>query len=183
MIVRSKEEMFLRLQAGEFGNHLRSWLRLSRWSKVPDSEKPETVAIRHLRPDVPPFFNLRTEKDIENALKKIDEMGRSWEECVFYEMANHDVCNFQGQYQNKDKRILEYSLTPGITLKEASSNFKLAENYAAKFILDDLLDPADAEWLETLHRRYPGHVVEFSNFRYPVGPERRCMIIWEVRDY
>lgn len=80
--------------------------------------------------------------------------------------------------------VLEYSTTPGLTMREAHPSFTKVEGLRATMLLKEKLEPKDVDNLWWILDQYPTAVVEFTTYRYWIGSVPRSnTVIWEVRDY
>jgi hypothetical protein len=187
--VNSKKDMFKRLQAGEFGNHVRMWS----WPHYTDAymngeRLPEAMGLRCTLPNVPFLCPLRSYHEVKDAISQHYERGLGTERFVISEACPDDLLTIQGDYV-EDPYVetptptLAFSTVKGLTNRQASANFNTAKGLSARIILQDYLEPDDYDWLVTLSKRYPAHVIEFSNFSVQLGNLQRHMVIWEVRNY
>lgn len=80
--------------------------------------------------------------------------------------------------------MLYFSTTPDLTMRAAFQE-ELRELFGPPVvpILRMILDTRSSENLERLYDMYPGHVIEFSVFKRPVGILGWNTIFWEVKRY
>jgi len=188
--------MLRRLEAGEFGNCLRTWL--NPWQV--DSSYLGLVGIRAKRlGGHGPFCTDMTLGEAIKTWQAWVSTGVRESDLYISEAPPHHLLTIAGEVSEEAGAwTLCYSHRP-LPMRQAfreeeaeaiSSGVLIADHHfkegllLPRLYLQKFLDPPSFRWLDELLWRYPGHVVEFSTFSCDIGVvPRRNTIIWEVRKY
>lgn len=172
--ITNKKQMYELLNAGVFGNRGESWGSLEEFlgSNPTDQFK---YAIRSLVPGGKFLQPLTVEQVVQN-----------WSiECANISVVQpHDKLTIQGElYHDGITTHLRWT-TYQDCMRDA---FKVCEQInkglSVWFVLRAFMDEQSIDRLIDLSNCYPGHVIEFSHYKIPVGVEPYRLIIWEVRKY
>lgn len=175
-----KAEMYRSFDAGYFGNRVRYWR--SREEIEQDSYRGLFSIRSKVRANPVALYEIPYAK-LDEAIARLPHSHRN-PGLLFFETPPHHKNVIQGEVLRHYDLVLEYTRAPGPMRHAFAAERLVAHGITAKLILQDRLDPADYDDLMRLLELYPGHVVEFSTFRIPVGtvPGRKT-VVWEVRFY
>ncbi len=166
----SKQEFYGRYRLREFGNMPSSWeskdsLRESGFSGTVTA-RPKIAGGKCLY-----------------CLSVAEAIDLDWD--AFYnESMPDDFLRIQGAvYRGESGIEMDYSLHPGMTMRDAMRKPLNASGSPVRLILESLLFPASCDDVFELLELYDG-VVEFGAYSRTVGylPNRNT-VIWEVRNY
>ena len=177
----TKAKMYAALLGGRLGNHAMAWDSLEALAASPyrghvslrAKDVANPVRLYHLKFD-----------DVPGAVAGLPEAQHA-AELVFSESPPDAERTLQGEVMRGvgGRLALTYSYYPAPMRLAFEKETLHAFGLVADLLLRAHLDPCDRDWLMTLLDDYPGHVIEFSGFRVPVGVLRRRMLVWEVRLY
>jgi len=176
--VLTKDDMYERWQAMEFGNRPRSWESFEEWNA--DWTYMGPVAIRYCEPDSKrKAYGVRVGK----VLDTLRELGGEISKYRFSEQSNLDDVVIQGELTDIYGGVLLSYTHANKPMSKVRDTLIDVRGSAAMATLDRWLDPCDAEDLRYLLASYPRHVIEFGSYRRPFGVCHRRMCVWEVRKY
>jgi hypothetical protein len=179
--ITTKDEMYRRMQAGEFGNRPRMWNSLA---ELYASGYQGLVSLRCRRISDPYRRYHVPLAEIESLLRaeRPDKIDAG---LVFSEAPDDTQRTIQGELQELPGGLaLTYSLVRAPMRDAFDVDRRHAQGLTAKLLLSHYLYPPDLEHLYQLLERWPDHVIEFSAFRIPIGVEPGSrMFVWEVRAY
>lgn len=171
--VLNKVSMIRRLAAGEFGNTLRSWPSMQ---ALEASDYRGFVYIRPRRIS-------STRKPYEIPFHKLYDQQLE-EGDTFYEAPPNETRVLQGELMESERGLYLHFSTSKLPLRPA---LMIAGDHAAGVrslvILRSMTQVASFDRLMDLLARYPGHVIEFTEFRERIGTEHEHLVVWEVRKY
>ncbi len=172
LVVLDTKRKFYSAQAkGLTGNALYVWHSVEEWRA---SGYGGPVALRSTTPGgkFMPFITLA-------AIRRTFVAGQH----MICAHAPDDYLTIQGEMQRSTSYLdLHYSTVPGLTMREALPKYgKHTSGLMALHLLRSHADAASYDDLWDLLDTYPGAVIEFSTYPFPVGRCNRNTIIWEVR--
>ena len=180
--VLSKPQMYRRLLAGEFGNRGECWFDLNEfWEATREHAESVRYAIRTLRPGGPFIQPLTRTVAMVKALQMR-------EACNVSVCQPHEKLTIQGELDFGPGSFppwpkLRYSYAKDCMRDAWKIHEANVAGLAARTLLKQHLDIDSYDRLMDLGEHYPGHVVEFSHYRVPVGVEPHRLVIWEIRKY
>jgi hypothetical protein len=166
---------------GEFGNKGPNWDTLEEWiiSWIPNRQG--LIHIRNREPGGATYYNVKP-KDVGELWRRL---GCSWRTHYLAEMAPTEKTLFQGEVQLQPGGLALYYTTVALPMRDALRQ----ESHSVKGIISNcllrrFLCPNSHDWLMTLLRRYPDHVIEFSSYSTNWGTLPNFnTVFWEVRNY
>lgn len=182
----TKEDMYRRWMAMEFGNRPQAWHTYSDWDV---SGYTGPVSLRYSEPD-----STRKVYDVQprNVLLAMHYLGGDPAQYRISEHLPDEEATFRGELTTDVKGLwllwgtgsamanLRGPLGPTCRGEGGPAR---AEGMDALGLLKRHLDPVDREDLMGLVKDYPDHTIEFSAYRRRVGVCNRRMVVWEVRKY
>lgn len=179
--VLSKEDMYRRLRAGEFGNTQKMWETLPGWLDDIHPDDPRLWMVRSLRAGGPYRPNVPT-VDLPAAFAEIAAVvGVSL--CNITPMIPDADAVLRGElYDSPTGLVLHAVLGGGEPWRKAMNRARPFGGVVARRVMEHFMTPASYDDVWELLDRFRGHVIEIGVYRYHVGTlEHRNCIIWEVR--
>lgn len=189
--VLTKQDMYRRWMAGEFGNAIKCWMSVDEFERdlaAGEWPKERRVALRYSGPaggspicdyDIHPSDVRRRGEEL-CALHKAefsrlvvndsDDEGNG-------RTIQGEVCRIGGPW------FLRFTQHHAKMREAFKHDERVARGLEAKLLLDHYMDPNAREWLDHLMETYPDHVVEFTCLNNPCGTHGWNTIFWECRYY
>lgn len=187
---------------GAFGNHLRQWNTLRELS---ESSFDGLLMLRFRKADGPVKKDLTLYEAIDTTHELVRHGKWRYEDIYYNEvLENQDVLvaiqdvlvaiqgelmRNHGEYWARTGQFglhLTYSTKPMRMREAMRANPQRALRLQAKMLLQQHLDPYSYDEIMELLDLYPGHIIEFTCCKRPVGSmanRGRNTIVWEVRKY
>ncbi len=182
--VLTKDDMYRRWTAGEFGNKPRSWMS---FAELAASGFDGSVTIRYREASSPYVRYSVPVGEVPLRLDEFCQRGANRELFTFNESMPDEYVSLQGEFlqntQVSGPWYLHYSTQPGKMRDVLIGSGQHAYGLETKIILLRYMDTDSYEWLQELADLYPEHVVEFSTYSQKVGDLRQNTVFWEVRNY
>lgn len=184
--VNSKQDMYKRLAAGEFGNTIEQWFDLSRWSAL----APANIGwwgIRSQVPGGPCFLNVRRE-DVPDAVRRVESEGYAYNISMMIDKVV--TVRLWAEVMRTAGGLYLYGVAdPGEKFGPTASWRREMPTAGREWfgsvageVLRTLLNSNSYEDLMILLDNYPDHVVEFSACEQCIGVVAgRNAVVWEVR--
>jgi len=175
--VLTKEDMYERWMAMEFGNRPRAWGSYVDW--VCD-EYDGPVALRYCEPN---SDRKAYGVDRLNVTGTMWRLGGEKSKYRISEQSNLGDVAIQGELTVDEHGVFLAYSHEQLPMGRLRNRLLEARGSAALTIIDRHLDSCDAQDLRDLLASYPGHVIEFGSYHRPMGVCHRRMCVWEVRKY
>lgn len=183
--VLTKRDMYPRLVAGEFGNTLPRYFRLSEWHDSADHAQFLLWGVQHTTKAAFPGTRLDVPRQDVGVCVAVGDFGRDY--CISPMVHQVGHVQWEGDVYDHPERGLICSGNVGPAPGSWRSHMKkpqLWEGAAARVLLRSVLNPNSFDDLLELVSRFPCHVVELSTLDVCFGTlKNRNAIIWEVRKY
>ncbi|MBD3404679.1 MAG: hypothetical protein GF411_00920 [Candidatus Lokiarchaeota archaeon] len=177
MKITSKNQMYRMSDKGLFGNRFRSW---DSWKEVVDSGFRGLLSVRSFEIWNPIRIYEKSFHYVSGRMET-DLKGRKLK---FYEATPVESRVIQGELMELPGGLYFRHTFAKRPMREAFEIQDLiATGVNALMVLKNHVDPVSFDELRELLDKYPGCVVEFTEFKIPVGVFNRTMVVWEVRHY
>lgn len=101
---------------------------------------------------------------------------------VFEQPPPHAKRRFQGRLARHVGLLYLEWTDEDKPFRQIRDTLRLAVSLKAEALLRSRLEWDDLLMLHTTLATYPNHVIEFTTFDTPVGPEELRTLVWEIRD-
>jgi len=179
--VLTKKDFVRRYAAGEFGNAAPTWDNARDYLL---SDYPGLVHVRNRKAGGPTWYDV-PRNNFDLTWESVIRSGVSPDNLYISAMAPTNKTLLQGEVMQTHNGLYLHATTTPLpmrpALKESSFN---RSGLLAKVMLETLLCPNSWSWLNTLIKRYPDHVIEFSTYSTCWGTIPGFnTVFWEVRKY
>lgn len=180
---------------GAFGNHLRQWNTLTELSA---SGFDGRLMLRFRKADGPVKKDLTLYEAIDTTHEFVRHGKWRYEDIYYNEVLEDqdvlvaiqgELLRDAGRYWPRNGEFglhLTYSTLPMRMREAMRADPPRAWRLEAKMLLQQHLDPYSYDEIMELLDLYPGHIIEFTCCKRPVGSmanRGRNTIVWEVRKY
>lgn len=179
--IRSKDVMYSKLVAGEFGNTCPVYFSVDQWACRPSPcHKPLWGIRSHTSGDPRAKLDVPTVEVIDYCRRTFGEHGFN-----ITPMVDH-MLTFRGEVYDGPRGIVLFGVAGRRELKWRPALRGYGREFtgsAARAILRAVLNGNSHDDLQILLEQYPGHVVEFTALdrNFGIVPGRNA-VVWECRD-
>lgn len=185
-LVLSKQDMYRRLAAGEFGSTIPQYFSIHEWVKSGDADRYGWWGVRTLKPGGPCRLNCPTAEVVSTAYEFAQPVNISM---MVDKVAT--VTAWLELWDSPAGLVVEGIECPdtagGWTWRNSMPDpgrRKAWHGTAARMVLGRHLNGNSLDDVRELLERFPGHVIELSALDRCIGTvPHRNHIIWEVRAY